>query len=98
MNKFELAKITQKAFNSLCYATSNEASLGCKASALALLQQMAAKELVLKELGYWTTDDGKLTTTPPKPDPRHELAMKASTGDIEAAQELLRLMSGNDVY
>lgn len=98
MTKLKKAKFIKEAFDLLCGKTSHKASQGCNKSARELLEQMTLQNLLLKDLGYWLTDDGKLTIEPPKPDPRYELAMKASKGDSEAAEELLKLMSGNDVY
>lgn len=54
----DLAKHVKRAFSKMLRETSTEATMGSKAAALRLLQEMTAQVMVLRALGYETSDEG----------------------------------------
>jgi hypothetical protein len=93
MNNRSIALTTLRVFRKGIRETTIQARNGSNLAARRVMAEMTAMYTVLKSLGYTTNDEGKLIRYKDRIiRPETALALKASTGDIDAARKLLAMM------
>ena len=95
----DAAKSVERLYRRKLKALVTKATNGDAKSSLKLMEEMGNRDWALRRLGYEIEDGGRLVKWRVRTEKEIQinmLTMRAASGDVEAAMELLEFMSSGD--